>query len=372
MNVLIPISFLFILIYFIVFSVYRRAWKNAPADYPVTLDENLPLISVIIPFRNEETTIPNLVRSLSGQNYPQERVEYIFIDDHSGDNSSAILREHIRDLGDAVLLEQPSGRTGKKEALLTAVKTARNGIIVITDADCIHPGNWLRILAGYMSVYHPVLLSGPVIMSSVGSFCERFQALEFASLTGAGGASFLAGSAVMCNGANLAFRRELFLEAFSNLHKDIQSGDDIFLMLYAKKHYPAELHFIRHPGAIVQTYPVKGLWNFLRQRIRWVSKSTLYRDPVLILLSLLILGINAWMVLLIVSSFLSNPVIFIFAGLFILKTLTDYYFLKPVCHFYQQENLLKNLLPSQIIYPFYIFFTGMAGFFYGIKRRLIG
>ena len=39
----------------------------------------------------------------------------------------------------------------------------------------------------------------------------------------------------MCNGANLSFTREAYTDTFDNLHEEIASGDDIFLLHSLKK-----------------------------------------------------------------------------------------------------------------------------------------
>ena len=48
-------------------------------------------LSVLIPYRNEQENIPLLLKSLSGLQYSAEKVEFIFINDHSLDNSADTL-----------------------------------------------------------------------------------------------------------------------------------------------------------------------------------------------------------------------------------------------------------------------------------------
>lgn len=52
----------------------------------------IPSISIIINYYNEEENLKRLLPSLKKQNYPNNKLEYIFIDDNSTDNSSSIVK----------------------------------------------------------------------------------------------------------------------------------------------------------------------------------------------------------------------------------------------------------------------------------------
>jgi cellulose synthase/poly-beta-1,6-N-acetylglucosamine synthase-like glycosyltransferase len=56
-------------------------------------DQEIPeeIISVIVPFRNEEENIASVYSSLVNQNYPKEKYQIIFVNDSSTDNSLIIL-----------------------------------------------------------------------------------------------------------------------------------------------------------------------------------------------------------------------------------------------------------------------------------------
>ena len=100
---------------------------------------------------------------------------------------------------------------------------------------------------------------------------------------------FTAGSAalgnpVMCNGANLLYRKDAWKEAEGYLkNMGFASGDDQFLMMRTRKTYGKHsVVFNNDREAIVSTRAMGTLRDFLQQRIRWVSKSRGYSDPVVI------------------------------------------------------------------------------------------
>ncbi len=361
------ISLFLILVYSALFLHYRRIWLAAPRIEPPEPDPELTL-TVIIPFRNEEHHLPALLEALKKQEYDQDKVEYLFVDDHSGDRSVKIIGSALSQIPRARIIHQTAGRSGKKEALKQGVTQARGTLILTTDADCVQPPGWLKMMAWIYQHKKPVFISGPVRIYPVQHFFERFQALEFSALTGTGGASFINGSPLMCSGANLAFEKELFLEAYPFMHPDVPSGDDMFLMLYAKKNYPGRLEFLRHPAATVDTLPVKDLYGFLKQRTRWTSKSLLYRDIPLVSLSILIFLVNGWILFLTGAGFIHRPLWIVLFFYLLMKSLSDYFFLKEICLFYKQSGLLKIFIPSQLIYPFYNVIVAVSGLFSGRKN----
>src|SRR5690242_7095065 len=100
-----------LVLYLILLLVLIRGWRKLFVKKDTTHEK--PLLSVIIPFRNEEAVIGDLLRDLTKQDYPG--FEILLVDDHSVDNTVAIAR--------AVILNHPQFRIitnageGKKKAL---------------------------------------------------------------------------------------------------------------------------------------------------------------------------------------------------------------------------------------------------------------
>ncbi len=369
MNILFPVSSAFCLIYILVIIRFYRSWRKTP-DFSASDDASArPFVSVIIPVKNGERSIPELLTGLRNQDFPEDRREFIFVDDHSGDRSLTLLQEEGGTVPGLRILTTEEGKGGKKEALLTGVKDAHGKLIITTDADCVHKVSWLRLMAEFYVTSKARLISAPVRMSPATGLFRRFQALEFASLTGTGASSFLGGSPVMCNGANLAFEKDLFNEAFDHIHPSIPTGDDIFLMLFTKKKYPGSARFLKNPGAIADTLPAENIRSFFRQRVRWASKAGLYRDPGIIFLSFLVLLFNVSLILLLASGFIHWQALIVLLVLFFIKSVADYLFLKQICRFYRQDKLMKIFVPSQLIYPFYIVIVAVAGLIISMNYR---
>ena len=90
-----------------------------------------PTVSIIVPARNEESNIPNLVRSLKNQIKVDD--EIIVVDDHSEDNTAAVAEQK----GARVIKssEMPRGWTGKTWACYQGARKAAGNVLVFLDAD---------------------------------------------------------------------------------------------------------------------------------------------------------------------------------------------------------------------------------------------
>lgn len=103
---------------------------------PVAPPEAGPLISVLIPARDEERNIRRCVEAVLAQDYPN--FEALVLDDRSTDATPAILAELSKDETRLVVLfgeELPAGWAGKPHALYQAARSARGEWLCFLDAD---------------------------------------------------------------------------------------------------------------------------------------------------------------------------------------------------------------------------------------------
>lgn len=307
-------------------------------------------VSVIVACRNEQENIPKLLRKLKGQDYPSGSFEVIIVDDNSVDSTAEVVRSLID--SDNFHLIKNSGK-GKKKALETGITAARGELILTTDADCILGRGWIRTIAIFYEKNNPEMIICPVQLSPLKGFFGRFQELEFMSLQGITAGTAAMGMGTMCNGANLAFTKAAYFKNKENLRFDIATGDDVFL-LHSMKKNDSKILWLESHDALVTTDPSPDLKSFFRQRKRWASKSTSYKDGFSILL-----GIVTFVTILIqsglmIASLFDQRFFRIFLLLFILKTIPDFLILFNTTSRYKRTELMKWFLPSQLLYPFYV------------------
>jgi len=94
-----------------------------------------PVVSVIVPARNEELCLGNCLQSLVAQ--ASVACEIIVVDDHSTDRTREIAAsfKSVRVIEAGPL---PEGWTGKNNAVITGAREARGEWLLFTDADTVH------------------------------------------------------------------------------------------------------------------------------------------------------------------------------------------------------------------------------------------
>jgi glycosyltransferase involved in cell wall biosynthesis len=99
-----------------------------------------PKVSVIIPMYNASSTIVETLRGLEKQSFKD--FEVIVVDDGSTDDSLSIVEESKTKCQlDITIMTQQNA--GPAKARNSGAFRARGDILVFTDADCIHPENWV-------------------------------------------------------------------------------------------------------------------------------------------------------------------------------------------------------------------------------------
>jgi len=356
-------------VYAIIILRYYKGWLtlesfNAPSGPP------WEKVSVIIPCHNEEASLPLLIRDLINQDYPEELLEIIFVNDHSTDHTGKIIQQAARDTS-SVRAIQNEGK-GKKEALLSAIRQSSYPFIISTDADVSVKPRWVSTMVALYKSSRARFIAGPVMIIPEKGFLSKFQALEFFSLVGAGMGAAASGHPIYCNGANIAYEKSILSLTTDPFRKPIPSGDDVFLLQTVKKYAPGSIRFLKSQDATVITAGEKSLTAFLRQRIRWASKGPGYHDTDMMLTACFVLGINLFITFFFLVAFFHPGRLIIAFSLLFLKSIPDFLLLYSVTSYFKQKNLMLWFPISQLLYPFYSVITGIAGIMMSLRQRKSG
>lgn len=340
----------------------RRGWDGLPLN---EADDKVPVtsVTVVIAARNEEKNIGATIQDLMEQDYPFDLLEVIIVNDHSTDDTGGVVRSFAsRGVRLIEFQESQPLNSYKKKALSKAIAAARGELIVATDADCRMGRGWLKAMVGEYEERSLLLVSGPVAFDQERNLFERLQTLEFLYLIGLGAASIGNGRPSTCNGANLAYRRDVFFElgGFSGID-DLASGDDeLFLHKVAEK-YPERIGFCKKREAIVTTQAKETLQSFISQRTRWASKSTRYKNKWVVFLGVSIWLFNVFLVCSLVAALAGVETGNVFIGCFLAKITIEFVFLLPVCRFANRFSYLKLLPLLSVLHVFYLIYIGVAG-----------
>ncbi|MCB2379030.1 glycosyltransferase [Hymenobacter sp. BT635] len=356
------------LLYAVRMVAFHRAWARLPT-VPLTaasIQAGSPQFSVLIAARNEAANLPHLLADLARQTLPAGSFEVLIVDDHSTDATTEIVAAAASSpfpLRLVSLREQPGAGTGKKAALQAALYHARAPWVVCTDADCRFGPDWLRSYAAVVSTDPEArFISGPVLLTGPATPWQHLMGLEFAGLIGVGAAGIGLQSPTMCNGANLAYRRDAFaaVRGFAG-NEHLASGDDEFLLHKLHAAFPGSIRFLKNPAAIVSTAAPATVGALLTQRVRWASKWRHYQHAASQQLALLVLGANVALFLGVVLM-VAWPALWPWVlAAWAVKLVADSWFLMLVLRFLGRRQWLWWVALLQVLYAPYALATGLLG-----------
>ena len=369
MPVALIISVLLSAGYFALIAAYATGWKRQkdfsipPAFTPQTT------ISVIIPARNEERCIEACIRSVLAQQYPAGLLEVIVVDDHSTDNTAAIIKQFAAQNVRYISLAEKLAAGGsivayKKAALAAGIAEAEGELIVTTDADCRAPEQWLRHIAACYRQTHAQMIVAPVIFSTDRSIVQVFQLIDFMSMQGITAAANAMNLGHMSNGANLVFTKTAYDKVLGYQGIDhLASGDDYLLMVKISKLPGASITYLKSREAIIATEPQPTWGRFLQQRIRWASKSGKYNDRKLTAILMLVYLYNLWFAVLGVMGCFHHHTYWLWLlTLLLLKALIEYLYMLPLTTFFNRKWTRLYFPFLQPMHILYIISAGFMGF----------
>ncbi len=217
-----------------------------------------PTVSFIVAGYNEQDCIEEKIQNSLSQDYPQDRIEFIFITDGSTDQTNSIIQRYP-----AIKLLFQTERKGKSAALNRAVEHATNDILIFSDANAIlnqeatkkiaqhYANETVGGVAGEKKVIH---LSGPgqTKSNNEGIYWKYESVLkkvdsDFYSVVGAAGELF-------------SLRKQLY----ESIPDTVILDDFVSSMRVAQKGY----RVIYEPGAFASELPSFSIQDERKRKIR--------------------------------------------------------------------------------------------------------
>ena len=220
---------------------HRMAMSLMCADYPVSIAE----------------------QACIAKSYPQFSCQF-----------SAIRIQHITPIKGV-----NDDNLGKKHALSKLIHAATSEFVWMHDDDVVLP-KAANVQCDNVQCTKADLIILPLRMESLStnpSLLEKLQIAEYAAIQELTMRTAKADRAVMCSGANLIVRREVWLACEEDLHPEIPSGDDMFLLEAAKRR-GYKIGVIDKPAYTAIVRPQTSWRAFFRQRMRWAGKAPHYTD----------------------------------------------------------------------------------------------
>ncbi len=331
--------------------------------------------SVIIPFRNEEKMLPALLESIIMLKYPKDYFEIIFVDDDSDDTSVDLINSLSANssyppTNFKVIKNKRTSNSPKKDAITLAISQAKYDWIVTTDADSVLPIYWLNSFDEFIQKQQPDFIVAPITYVNTQGFLQNFQLLDVLSLQGATIGGFGVNKPFLCNGANLAYTKELFktLNGFDG-NSEIASGDDVFLLEKAIQHDKRKVQYLKCEHTVVSTLALNSWSNLIGQRVRWAAKSSASKNLFGKFVGLVVFSQNALLVccVLLVPIGIMAPQYLLF--IFLIKFSIDFLLIYKAANFFDQKNHLKHYFLASLCYPFFSVYVAFIAVFKGFTWK---
>ncbi|RFN59478.1 glycosyltransferase family 2 protein [Marixanthomonas ophiurae] len=367
------LTFYLVLLLFIWIGVIQLKPTILHATKPTTA------FTIIVPFRNEAEKIPALLTSLKQLNYPSELFEVILVDDESEDNSVLTVSKALENcvFPFKIIRNKRFSNSPKKDAITTAISEAKHEWILTIDADCSVPKKWLQCFDVIIQKNNPNMICGPVIYKSNGSLIEAFQQFDGLSLQAVTMGGFGLQREILCNGANLAYKKDVFnqLKGFSG-NNHIASGDDIFLLEKIKNHAPNSIRFLKTAAAIVTTQPQKSWKQIINQRVRWASKTTKQENWLPKIIGVLVFMVNLWVAFGWIYIFYNTQFLYFYLFVLLIKIVVEGFIIFSTKALFKNKAVsltsILHVIASGLLYPFItvtVFIMSLLGSYHWKGRR---
>lgn len=195
-------------------------------------------VSVIIPAYNNGRFIKSALESVFNQNYTEELLEVIVVDDGSTDNTREILKKYM----DKIIYVYQENK-GIASARNTGISYAKGEIITFLDSDDIwHEDRLLRVIEKFNErqdieiVYHPFEL----INSDGFTTCKNFyKTLGYKEGISGWVTNDIFSGQIFCGGSSFVFKRNV-IEKIYPVSEDIKRGIDYYITAMSSCYASAE------------------------------------------------------------------------------------------------------------------------------------
>jgi len=245
------------------FGIKRRLEKKKRQFAKYMLYRENPLVSIIVPGKNEGKHIPSLVASIRRQTY--KNIELIIVDDGSDDDTPIIL-ENLKRQGLIDKVFRCEVRGGKASAANLALRYAKGKFVVHLDADSHLKEDAIENIVLPFYAYRNVgAVSGDIRVKNLNyNVLTDLQALEYLKSISTGRiVTSMLDILRIVSGAFGAFRKDI-LDRIKGW--DVGPGLDGDITLRIRK---LGFKIVHEPEAVCYTSVPTSLLKLAKQRYRW-------------------------------------------------------------------------------------------------------
>ena len=161
------------------FGFRNMVRKKGDKPNSVKKASRLPVVSIIVPAKNEERVIGRLLRSLLNLDYPSSKLEILVVDDNSTDRTGEVCEEIVRRYPDRVRVFRRNECSTKASALNFGLMHAKGELVATFDADSLPEADAVLNVVKYFDDPKVAGVQGTIFCSnSDENMLTRFLSLE--------------------------------------------------------------------------------------------------------------------------------------------------------------------------------------------------
>lgn len=224
------------------------------------MQNNSPLVSIVIPCRNEEKYIRKCLETILQQDYPKENLEVLVVDGMSEDGTRGIIKNYSEKYPFIKLLENPDKFTSF--ALNIGIKNSRGEVIARMDAHAGYKKDYVSKCVKYLKEYDADNIGGTMkTLPAKDTLIAKAIAICLSHPFGVGGSQFRIGASkpkwvdTVFNGC---YKREVF-EKIGLFNENLIRSQDMEFNLRFKR---VGGKILMHPAIVSYYYPKDNLKDF--------------------------------------------------------------------------------------------------------------
>lgn len=252
--------------------LFAAFYRGYPVDHAYT-----PPVSIIIPCFNEENWIDRTIRSCLDQNYPEDKLEVIVVDDGSSDDSLGVLhrlQEKIEpEVHGRFRVLGLKENQGKRHALAEGARIATGELFVFVDSDSfLQPDAVINIVQPFKDEHIAAVTGRCEVENKWTNFLTKMQAVRyFIGFRVFKGAESIFDVVTCLSGPLSCYRKTevmKHLDAWLTqtfLGRPATFGDDRSLTNFILRHGRA----VYQHTAVCSTIVPSNYSQFYKQQMRW-------------------------------------------------------------------------------------------------------
>lgn len=259
-------SFIALLLFYFSYFLVLYYYNTKKKEKVESSGELCPSVSLIVPVYNEEKIASKKIQNIFELDYPRGKIEAIFVDGCSTDNTAEVIRKYSESNDSPVRLIRETRRGGYNSAVCEGVLGSRGDIIVMSDAGAYYDPEVLRYLVGHFADPEIGAVTGKEnVLGEPGSLGPRLEATYRGFYDFMRAAETIMDSTPDSKGEILAVRRSICENLTGRIHLSPSASFDCCVPFQAKLD---GYRTIFEPKAAYYEYAPSSFMDRMRQQIR--------------------------------------------------------------------------------------------------------